>query len=100
MTELEERHHKKIVGILKVVFGDDIEIYAYGSRARHDNRPSSDLDLMIKKSDEKLDLYDLIEARELLAASNLPFLVDPHDYNATDPVFLSAVSKDFIKLTP
>ncbi len=99
MLELEKRHQQKIVGILRVFFGKDAVIYAYGSRARGDNRPSSDLDLMIKKGDEKLDMFELLEAKELLQASRLPFSVDPHDYNATDEDFLRLIADDMVELT-
>jgi hypothetical protein len=53
---------------------------------------------MIKKGDEKLDLFDLLEATELLLASRLPFSVDPHDYNATDSDFLRMVADDMVEL--
>ena len=98
MLDIDQKHLDKITGILKVIFGPNIDIYAYGSRVKNTDRPSSDLDLMIKKGDEKLNIYDILEAKELLDAASLPFRVDPHDYNATDSSFISKVEDSFVKL--
>lgn len=50
------------------------EVYCYGSRARGDHQPFSDLDLMVEsESKNNLKLEDIIE---LLQKSNFPYKVD------------------------
>jgi predicted nucleotidyltransferase len=54
------------------------KVFCYGSRARGDYRPLSDLDLMVEsQNDEKIEL-DLFQ--ELLENSDLPFKVDLVDF--------------------
>ena len=65
--------------------GKKVKVYIFGSRARGDNTPRSDLDIGFL-SDKDIS-YELSLLRELLEESNLTFPVDIVD--------LSRVGKDF-----
>lgn len=64
--------------ILKTVVdplrSENAKVWCYGSRARGDHKPFSDLDLMIE-SDHDLS-SELAEIREVLINGNFPYKVD------------------------
>jgi predicted nucleotidyltransferase len=89
---------KKIYALIQISI-PDAKIFAYGSRVKGSNFNHSDLDLMIKSSDGKrIPLMQLGEASDLLASSNIPFRVDPHDYASTDPDFIRMIEPDFVEI--
>ena len=52
----------------------DVSIYLFGSRARGDHSPFSDIDIAV---DSKVDISsDITKLREILETSNLPYKVD------------------------
>ena len=53
---------------------DEVEIYLFGSRARGDNSPFSDVDIGILASGDISDKLTLL--REILEESNFPYKVD------------------------
>ena len=75
--------------ILDRVLPPTAEVWAYGSRVTgeaHEAHEASDLDLVIRGSNlEPLPIQRLSLLREMLSESNLPILVDIHDW-ATLPV--------------
>lgn len=74
------------------------QIWIYGSRARGTRIwRGSDLDLMLK-ADTKLSPGMLDDLFEDLAESDLPYLVDLHDWHRTDPDFLARKQPDMVKL--
>ncbi len=82
----EIKDMKDIEKAIKVIFKNkEIKVFIFGSRARGDHTPRSDLDLGFL-SEEDIS-YELALLRELLEESNLTFTVDMVD--------LSRTSKDF-----
>ena len=80
------RKEEDIGEVIKELFKDrKVKVYLFGSRAREEHTPRSDLDLGFL-SDEDIG-YELSLLREILEESNLPFSVDVVD--------LSKVGKDF-----
>ncbi len=70
------------------------EIWAYGSRIKGEAHSGSDLDLVIKDfGDENLYLFEL---KELLSQSNIPFIVDIHEFNKLPNSFQDEIKKDYI----
>ena len=57
------------------------EIYLFGSRAMGTQRPSSDIDLVIK-TDAVIDHHILNLIKEEIETLNIPFFIDIVDYNA------------------
>ncbi len=69
-----------------------VRVYIFGSRARGDHTPRSDLDLGFL-SQEDIS-YELALLRELLEESNLTFSVDVVDLSRTSDEFKEAVLKE------
>ena len=98
MTNNTQEHLQKVKEILSVSI-KEAEFFAYGSRMKETTGIASDLDIMVKaKNGKRLSMMDLGEARELLAASNIPFRVDVHDYYTTEGDFLKMIEGDFVGL--
>ena len=70
------------------------EIWAYGSRIKGEAHEGSDLDLVVKSfnSDDKY-LYEL---KELLQESNIPFLIDIHEFDGLPEYFKTEILNDYI----
>ena len=79
--------------ILKEIFKDKkVKVYIFGSRARGDHTPRSDLDLGFL-SEEDIS-YELSLIREILEESNLAFLVDVVDLSRTSEEFRESVLRE------
>lgn len=74
----------------------EAEIWAYGSRIHGEAHEGSDLDLVVRNfnNDEK-DLYTL---KELLNESDIPILVDIHEYQYLPDSFKEEIERDYIIL--
>jgi uncharacterized protein len=71
-------------------------VWCYGSRARGDHHPFSDLDLMI---DSSLDLsLELGKIREQLSNSNFPFKVDLVLLSEFAKTYLPQFEKDKVEI--
>ena len=78
---------------VKELFKDkSVEVYIFGSRAKGDHTPRSDLDLGFL-SEENIG-YELALLRELLEESNLTFSVDVVDLSKTSEEFREAVLRE------
>ena len=74
----------------------DAEVWAYGSRVSGKSHDGSDLDLVLRgPSLEPLDdgFYDLLEAIE---GSNIPILVQAHDWAMLPESFHKEIERDYI----
>ena len=60
--------------LIKFFENDEVEIYLFGSRARGDNSPFSDVDIGILAPGDISDKLTLL--REILEESNFPYKVD------------------------
>ncbi len=91
----------KDLDLLQKIFRDycpDAEIWAYGSRVNGDSHSGSDLDLTVKSfNDSKKRLYEL---KELLAESNITFLIDITDLNSLPFSFQDEIKKSYIVIFP
>lgn len=72
------------------------EIWAYGSRIKGEAHDGSDLDLVVKSFNSD-DAY-LFELKELINESNVPFLVDIHEFDKLPQSFQDEIKKDYIIL--
>lgn len=69
-------------------------IWAYGSRIKGEAHDGSDLDLVVKSfNDEEKDLYTL---KQLLNDSNIPILIDIHEFDYLPKSFQEEIEKDYI----
>jgi predicted nucleotidyltransferase len=74
--------------------GNDASIYIYGSRAKGNARKNSDLDILVR-GNTQISLRQLAYLNDYYMESDIPYLVDVHDYNATSKAFLQSVKDDF-----
>ncbi len=83
-----------IIRLLTALF-PDIKIYLFGSRARGDNRPGSDIDLAINIGRE-LTLEELAQTKNVLEAVNIPFKIDIVDMHNIPGTLLNIIKKEGI----
>lgn len=75
------------------------EVRVFGSRARGQAKPYSDLDLVIM-GDTPLPLDVLGQLTQAFAESNLPWRVDLVDWATTSPEFRRHIQHSAQRLTP
>jgi predicted nucleotidyltransferase len=79
--------------ILETFKDDDVKIMLFGSRARNDSDPRSDIDIGIlpKKRDDRIKLMALKEKFENM---NIPYKVDLVDISRVSEIFRKKAIKD------
>lgn len=90
----------KYLKMLKDIFNNycpKAEIWAYGSRIKGEAHSGSDLDLVVKNFND--DNVYLFELQELLSDSNIPFIVDIHEFDKLPESFQEEIKKDYIIIT-
>lgn len=70
-----------------------LEVWAFGSRARHTEKPYSDLDLALI-THEPLSLADMANIQSAFEASDLPIRVDIVDWASTSEAFRKIIAHD------
>ncbi len=90
--DIEERHYKIVIDILKKHLLPKDKVFVFGSRAKFISKKHSDLDLAIITN---TNLYNI---REDFEESNLPFTVDVLYYNDIPQSFRDEIDKFNIKL--
>ena len=69
------------------------EVWAYGSRLNGRAHDGSDLDLaVVTMGDCDITIWELIE---IIRESNIPFLVDMHDYNSLPEYFQTEIKRNY-----
>jgi len=71
------------------------DFYFYGSRAREDFRPMSDLDILIKGAKEAY-FDDIENLKEKFDNSNLPYIVNLTDFYTISDEFYKLIEKDLV----
>ena len=81
MLDLRPRHLALLQDLIAQYLPPDVVVWAYGSRVNDDAYDDSDLDLVLRTPDlNELPYAPVCKFREGLAESNLPILVDVHDW--------------------
>ena len=89
------RHRRILEGLLRKHV-PEAEVWAYGSRITGESHEGSDLDLVVRGPDLKpLDdgFFDLLEAIE---QSNIPILVQAHDWARLPENFHQEIERDYV----
>jgi len=81
--------------LARVLPGRDIRVF--GSRARGDSKPYSDLDLVVM-GDAPLSLSEHALLGEAFEESELPFRVDVVDWAGLGSAFREAIARDAVPL--
>ena len=89
---IKPEHLKMLTDILGS-YCPKAEVFAYGSRLNGNAHEGSDLDLAIKFNEEGKYLFEL---KEIISQSNIPFLVDIHEYNNLPDSFQKEILKNYI----
>ena len=94
---IKQRYFDMLINIFRN-YCPKAEIWAYGSRIKNEAHDGSDLDLVVKSfnSDEKY----LFELKEILQESNIPFIVDIHEFDKLPQSFRDEILKDYVKIFP
>lgn len=93
MIDIEEKHLGEIRRIL-TEHVPDCEVRVFGSRIEGKGQRFADLDLVLMAA-EKLDWRRIEALKDAFAASDLPMLVDVHDYNAVSEDFQAVINKKY-----
>ncbi len=92
---MQDRDKKTIVDIIKQLL-PHAQIYLFGSRAREDHSPESDIDIAIDNGGQKIDRSALSMIKDELEESTIPFTVDIVDLNAASEALKKEILKDGI----
>ena len=87
------------LGMLKEIFTaycPQAEIWGYGSRIGGDSHEGSDLDLAVKTFGDATKSID--ELNDLLNDSDIPFLIDLHEFDRLPVSFQSEILKNYVVL--
>jgi predicted nucleotidyltransferase len=88
----ERREVERILG----QFVPNEEVWAYGSRVDGSGHELSDLDLVIRHLGDLKQAGVLDALKEALSESNLPFLVDVHDWARLPAEFLANIEAQHV----
>jgi predicted nucleotidyltransferase len=95
--QVSSKQIELISEILRANLKGNYRVFLYGSRIKGNARDNSDLDLAIS-ANNKLKIRDLAFLNEAFMESDLPFIIDIHDYNTFSPKFLDHIQEDAIEL--
>jgi len=76
------------------------EVWAHGSRVDGSGHELSDLDLVIRPAVDSKRPPALAELKEAFSESNLPFLVDVHDWARMPSAFRANIEAHHVVLQP
>ena len=94
MIDLKAEHAEIVRTILNKYLPESTKVYVYGSRAKGNARPYSDLDLAIDKGGQRLLLKEEASLIDDFVESDLPFKVDLTDWNKLSADFKKIIAKD------
>ena len=101
MTErldLPERYRKQIEVLLQKHL-PEVEAWAYGSRVSGQSHPGSDLDLVLRSPTlEPVPRDKYVDFLEALERSNIPILVQAHDWARLPKSFHHEIERDYVVL--
>ena len=84
----------EVKALLSKYFGADSKIWVFGSRATGKARRSSDLDLAVDMTGQKISFNTMADLRYDLEMSDLPIKVDVVDVNDCSAEFLKIIERD------
>ena len=91
---MAQEEHKIITDILKN-YSDEFLFYYYGSRVKGNFNKTSDFDILIKGANE-MGLFTLVQLKEKMDESKLPYIVNFTDYNSIDKNFYNLIKDDLV----
>lgn len=86
--------HLKMLNDIFKSYCPNAEIWAYGSRLNGNAHEGSDLDLVVKSFNS--DECYILQLQEIITNSNIPFLVDLHQYDSLSDSFHDEILKNYV----
>ena len=94
---LEPRHYEQILSIVRRTMGNTHgTVFLFGSRARGNSRPTSDIDMAVSLKSPAGTLISRL--RENFENSTIPFTVDVVDLGSCDPVLEEEVEREGVAI--
>ena len=101
MTErldLPRRYREQIEALLRENM-PGVEVWAYGSRVNGRSHEGSDLDLVLRGPDlQRIDSGQLMDLTEALEESNVPIIVQVHDWARLPECFHREIEREYVVL--
>ena len=101
MTErldLPRRYREQIEALLREHV-PGVEVWAYGSRVKGKSHKGSDLDLVLRGPDlQRIDSGQLMDLTEALEESNVPIIVQTHDWARLPERFHREIEREYVVL--
>ena len=97
---ISDRHLAVVEAILRKHL-PGVEVWAYGSRVNGRGHDGSDLDLVLRNDTlSPLDPSRIATVAQAFQESNLPFLVDAHDWARLPGSFHAEIERNHVALIP
>lgn len=93
MLNVKKQYLEELKSILNE-YCPNAEVWAYGSRLTEDCHSGSDLDLVVKSFNDKTK--SLYELKALLSDSNIPFIIDIHEFDKLPDYFQTEIKKNYV----
>ena len=101
MTErldLPRRYQDRIEALLREHV-PGVEVWAYGSRVNGRSHEGSDLDLVLRGPDlQRISSGQLLDLTEALEESNVPIIVQAHDWAGLPESFHREIEREYVVL--
>lgn len=95
---LRAQDHQRVLELLRQHL-PGVSAWAYGSRVNGSAHEASDLDLALRPSNlEPISASSLSQFQEALSQSNIPILVDVHDWSRLPKSFHAEIAKHHVVL--
>ncbi len=92
---LPRRHRAQLETLLREYL-PDVEVWAYGSRVSGECHEGSDLDLVLRGPNLQPLGNDFHDLRKAIERSNIPILVQIHDWAGLPEVFHREIERDYV----
>jgi predicted nucleotidyltransferase len=93
---LKNKHKEILLDIFNNTLSNSFNILAFGSRVNGDATNGSDLDLVVKTTDNSnLNIDEFYKVKNKLKDSNIPFLVDVLDWQVIPDYFKDNILKNY-----
>ena len=93
--------HRAVIETLLGKHLPDVEVWAYGSRVSGQSHEGSDLDLVLRSPGlKRIPIGALGDFEEALRKSNVPFLVEAHDWAWLPEEFHREIERTHVVLVP
>lgn len=88
---------EKIIKKLLKPYQKEYAFFYYGSRVKGGFSPVSDLDILIKGTEE-MPLFLLTKIKQAFDESSLPYVVNFSDFNKIETSFYELIKKDLVSV--